>query len=450
MIESVFSAIDKNKTMLFEAERQIWNNPESGYREWKTHNYLKEKYEKLGYTVHEAGNIPGFYIDIDTGISGPKVAIFGEMDSLIIPSHPECDKETGAVHACGHNCQSAALLGVAAAFADKKCLEGLCGSIRLIIVPAEEAIELDYRKKLIDEGVIKYFSGKLEFMYRGFLNDVDIAYMIHTSGNINNSLNCLSGHNGAIIKTAVFKGVTSHAGGSPHHGKNALYAATNAIATANSLRETFKDEDHIRFHPIITNGGESVNAIPDCVTVESYVRGASFDAMHSANEKINRAFAAAAAGMDCELTICDCHGYSPTHYDKNLKDVFNNVAKNIFPEDEINMYDPFWSRGSTDICDVGCVIPVIHPHIKGAFGAGHTAEYLITDPENAVINDAKIEAGVAYDLLKNNAVLAKNVIKNKNVPFDSIEEFLKAIDKENVTFKAVTHNDDGTLTLRFK
>ena len=56
-----------------------------------------------GYTLTKAGNIPGFYADLDTGRPGPKIAILGELDSLIVGNHPDADPETHAVHACGHN-----------------------------------------------------------------------------------------------------------------------------------------------------------------------------------------------------------------------------------------------------------------------------------------------------------------------------------------------------------
>ena len=117
--EKLYQAVEKNKDMILEAERHIWKNPEPGYREWKTHAYLKEKYEALGYKLHEAGNIPGFYTDVDTGRPGPTIAVFGELDSLICNAHPEADPETGAVHACGHCAQTAALLGLAAALKER-------------------------------------------------------------------------------------------------------------------------------------------------------------------------------------------------------------------------------------------------------------------------------------------------------------------------------------------
>ena len=111
---------------------------------------------------------------MDTGRAGPRIAVFGELDALIIPAHPECDPKTGAVHACGHHCQSAALLGVAALQAPG-VLDGLSGSIRRIAVPAKESEELDFRKQLKQQGVTHHLTGKPEFMTRGALDGVDIA-----------------------------------------------------------------------------------------------------------------------------------------------------------------------------------------------------------------------------------------------------------------------------------
>ena len=139
-MEKYISYVDKNRKLILDAFDYIWANPEVGYKEWKTHKYLADAFEALGYTLTPAGNIPGFTAEIDTGRPGPTVAVFGEMDGLIIPGHPECDKETGAVHACGHCCQVAALLGLAAALKEPGALDEMCGKIRLVAVPAEELI----------------------------------------------------------------------------------------------------------------------------------------------------------------------------------------------------------------------------------------------------------------------------------------------------------------------
>lgn len=448
-LQKLIDRVDSYRDEILAAERYIWKNPEAGYKEWKTHRYMKQKFEELGYTVVEAGDIPGFYADLDTGRPGPKLAIFGELDSLIIDTHPECDPETKAVHACGHNCQCAALLGVAAGLKTPGALDGLSGSIRLIAVPAEELIDFDFRKGLIDAGTIHFYGGKQEFMYRGYLDDVDLSFMIHTKGVAGPTVGMGAGSNGCILKNYTFIGKSSHAGGSPHLGLNALYAASTALSAANALRETFREKDYIRFHPIITQGGAAVNAIPDKVMVQAYVRGASMAAIAEASNKINRAFAAAAASVGCKLEINDVHGYAPRFYGKDFANIFKDAALKLLPEEEVALTDS-WAGGCSDMGDVACIMPAIHPHIAGYSGTAHGSDLYITDPERGCVLSAKIQLSMALDLLENGAEKAKAVVADYKPVYASAKEYTEAIDKLNFTASAVQYEEDGSIKITYK
>ena len=239
-MKKLIAAVEKHRDLIFEAERHIWENPETGYKEFKTDEYLAKGFENLGYEITRAEGITGFYTVIDTTRPGPEVLILAELDSVICPSHPDADKVTGAVHACGHHAQCAALLGIAAALKEPGALQEMCGRIRLCAVPAEELLEIEYRTKLKEEGKIKYFGGKTEFLSRGYFDGVDLAFMVHTSSKF--LLN--GGMVGCLAKKIVYKGVSAHAGGSPWSGVNALYAANCGINAVNAIRETFKDSEH--------------------------------------------------------------------------------------------------------------------------------------------------------------------------------------------------------------
>ena len=445
-MDAVLQAVEAYKDTILAAERHIWKNPETGYREWKTHAYLKEHFEALGYTVTEAGNIPGFWTDVDTGRPGPTVAVFGEMDSLIVPTHPECDPETGAVHACGHHCQCAALLGVAAGLKAPGALDELSGRIRLIAVPAEEAIEIGFRKGLKEQGIIRYLVGKQEFMHRGVLDGVDMALMIHSGAG--DTLISRKGDNGCIIKEAVFTGKASHAGGSPHLGINALYAANCAMQAANALRETFRDDDHIRFHPIITSGGDAVNAIPDRVVVESYVRGASMEAITRENAKVNRAFAGAAAAMGCQVQLWDHHGFAPCLYDPTMTDLLYEAGCQIMGEDKMNFSDG-WTMSSSDMGDISAVMPCVQPAIGGTFGGLHTQNFAVTDPVLACVTSAKVQCALLVRLLEDDAQMGKKVLAENKRDFPSIKEHLAQADRLCLDKQAVTYREDGTVELSF-
>ena len=440
--------VASQREVMFSAADYIWKHPETGYREWKTHAYLAEEFKKLGYELVEAGNIPGFYTDIDTGKPGPKLLIMGELDSLIVSTHPDCDPETGYVHACGHHCQVSALLGIAAALKQPGAMDNMSGSIRLMAVPAEELIEIGFREELRKQGVIKYFGGKVEFMHRGYMDGCDIALLVHTGGGDHPSIALTPGSNGCVTKNINFVGVSAHAGGSPHLGVNALYAASQAMNAANALRETFQEKDTIRFHPIITKGGGAVNAIPNDVRMESYVRGASLEAIKEANTKINRALAASAAAMGANVVLKDRPGYTPLENEEQLYDLTCEIVKQCFGEDALVKRGR--STGCTDMGDVSAVMPTVQPYASGACGVGHGSDYRIADPESALVMSAQYQVLMAEALLNNNAELGKKIIQNAKLRFSSMEEFFQAIDGLFLDKEAVKQNEDGTITLDYQ
>ncbi len=441
-------AAESLRPLIFGAEDYLWANPETGFKEWKAHKYLAEQYERLGYKLNLAGNIPGFWCDLDTGRPGPTVLVMSELDSLICADHPDADPQTGAVHACGHSAQGAALLGVAAAMKKDGALDGLSGKIRFCVVPAEELIETGYRETLRRQGIIRYYGGKVEFLYRGYFDDVDICFMIHTAGGTHHfSIN--RGCNGCITKNIIYRGVASHAGGSPQNGVNALYAANLGMNAANALRETFVDSDHIRFHPIITKGGNAVNAIPNEVVMESYVRGATVESIEKVNRRINRALAGAAAAMGANVELYDRPGYLPLINDVNLNKLMEKAMKAVVPEENVSVTDG-WGTGCTDMGDISAVMPAVHPHSSGATGTGHGNDYRITDPESACVDSAKAQLVLLGLLLSDNAAEANRVIAEKKLRYASYKDYFKALDALTLDReKAVTYNEDGSATLRF-
>ncbi len=440
---------DAQKTLIRRIERDLWGMPETGFRETRSTAYLAEVFRTLGYTPVPAGDIPGFVADLDTGCPGPTVAVLGELDALLCPSHPESDPETGAVHACGHHAQGAFLAAVAAAMKNPGALDGLAGHIRFMAVPAEELIEIGYREDLMHEGRIGYMGGKPEFLRRGLFDGVDIAIMVHAAGLPAGRVMALdAGYNGCVAKRAVFRGRAAHAGSAPSGGINALYAATTAITAANALRETFTDAGKVRFHPIITEGGSSVNAIPDRVVVESYVRGVSVDVMRTYNRKINRAFAAAAASIGAELTLHDTCGYFPLTDDPALIDLLAESTRELYGDGAVSVSTGRCS-GCTDLGDLSTVMPVVQGVTGGAVGACHGDNFIIADPEPTCIKGAECVVRALQKLLRDGGARARSIKENYRPLYASYEAYAAAASEFTFTLDAVRYNEDGTVTLQY-
>lgn len=439
-MQKIFDAVDKHRQLILDAERYIWKNAETGYKEFKTSKYLEDSFEKLGYDITRAENITGFYTDIDTGKDGPTVLIMGELDSVICPSHPEANNKTGAVHSCGHNAQTATLLGIAAALKEDGVTDNLCGKIRLCAVPAEEMLEIEFRNELKAKGIIKYFGGKTEFLYRGYFDGVDIAFMVHTA----ESYSCVKTNVGFMFKNITYKGVSAHAGGSPWEGKNALYAANCGISAVNAIRETFKDSDSIRVHHIITNGGAMVNAIPETVALESYVRGSTFDAIVNANKRVNQAFIGGALSLGTNIEIKESFGYAPLNNDDNMIALAKDAAEIAVPEENFT-YTNICTSASTDMGDLSCIMPVVHPYAGGSIGTSHGKDYYINDPEKACVKNAKWQLTMLSLLLCDGAKRAKQIISEFKPLFASKTEYLSYIDSLNTDGERIEYGEDSAV-----
>ena len=453
--ELIIKSVEKHRQLTFDAERFIWKHPQTGYTEWTANEYLIEKFEALGYELVRAdqdpkfGKIPGFYTDIVTGKPGPALAIMGELDALDIANHPE--SVNGMCHSCGHNAQAASMLGMAAALKEPGMLDGLCGTIRLMLVPAEEMIQLAFRSGLIKEGTISYMGGKVEFMHRGYFDGVDIAMMVHQSNaGDDTDFTCGLGNNGCMAKTITYRGKSSHAGGAPHLGINAQYAAMLGLQACNDLRETLQEKDTIRFHPILKGANCAVNIIPDEMVIESYVRGRSIEAMKRENKKFNRALAGAAAAMGCTLTINDKPGYSPEIHDEMFMKLVEETCCDLVGADRVKFNYENWSTGSSDFGDLTCVMPGVQFQSSGATGTGHGIDYYLSDPERLCINGIKAQLLVAEKLLKDDAACAKAIIAQYKPRYASIEEFFEDISDFDMEKEAVTYCEDGSVKIEYQ
>ena len=439
-MKDLITAVEKHQKLILDAERYIWKHPETGYKEHKTSAYMADIFTELGYDLVMADGITGFYTIVDTGKPGPEILILAELDSVICPEHKDADPVTGAVHSCGHNTQCAALIGIAAALKEPGILDKFCGKIRLCAVPAEELLEIEYRTGLKKEGKIKYLGGKSEFLSRGYFDGVDLAFMVHAS----TEFSVIQGHVGCLAKWITYKGVAAHAGGSPWLGRNALYAANCGLNAINAIRETFQEQDIIRVHPIITAGGKMVNAIPETAVLESFVRGVSFDAICDANKKVNRALCGAALSLGTNIEIIDIPGYAPLHDDKNLIQVSAEAAKIAIPEYEYHVYDKF-SSGSTDMGDLCCIMPVVHPYAGGTEGRSHGNNYEVVDPVAACVGSAKLQLGMLLILLSNSAERAKKVIAEYKPLFASKDAYLEFMDSLYKEGDRIVYNADESV-----
>lgn len=418
------ATIDKNAEKIIALGESIYREPELGYKENKTSAKIKSVLDEIGFAHKDGVALTGIVTPVKGRDHKVNLAIMGELDAVVAPSHPFADPKTGAAHSCGHFAQSASVIGVAYALKESGVMDYLDGDITLMHVPAEEFVELEYRKGLIDEGKVKLLGGKQEFIRLGVFDNVDMMIMQHTrttEGDNPNPIKADAGGTGMgfIGKMIQYIGKESHAA-APYMGVNALKAAQIGLAAIDANRETFQDKDTIRVHPIITKGGDLVNVVPADVRIETYVRGLSVDAVLDASAKVDRALQAGAYAMGAQCIITQLPGYIIPFESEELKDVVYENLVEIFGKDSCKRNG---SGGSTDASDVSVIIPTVHMNIGGAKGIGHSPDYVIACPEMAYLNAAKTLVCTAIDLLANGAEKALNVKANFKAPMTK-EEYL--------------------------
>ncbi len=152
-IESIRKFHDELTTL----RRDLHANPEMGFKELRTSGIVAGALEALGIEVHRGVGQTGVVgvIDGQRTDSGRMIGLRADMDALPILEESElayCSKQSGLMHACGHDGHTAILLGAAKYLARHRHFNG---KAVLIFQPAEEG--LGGAKAMLDDGLFEKF-----------------------------------------------------------------------------------------------------------------------------------------------------------------------------------------------------------------------------------------------------------------------------------------------------
>ena len=122
------------------ARRYLHAHPELSWKEQGTQRYLMDALRRHGIECRDDFEGTTVIGVIHGGKPGKTVALRADMDALPVTEDTGCaysSENPGVMHACGHDVHTSGLLG--AAFMLQELREELCGEVRLIFQPAEEA-----------------------------------------------------------------------------------------------------------------------------------------------------------------------------------------------------------------------------------------------------------------------------------------------------------------------
>ena len=132
--------INNNFKKLVDIRRWLHRNPEIGFNEHKTAEYLKEILSTSGYKITQTSKMKtGFFCEYNSGSNGDTLAVRCDMDGLLVSEQSSKDYKSvnsGVMHACGHDVHMTTVAGLAIMIKELKL--DISGSIRFIFQPAEE------------------------------------------------------------------------------------------------------------------------------------------------------------------------------------------------------------------------------------------------------------------------------------------------------------------------
>jgi len=123
---------------IIEIRRDLHRHPEGSGKEFRTTEKICEKLTEYGIPFRKL-EPTGVIADITGGKPGKCIALRADMDALEITEKadvPFASQIPGMMHACGHDCHVAMLLGTGRILNEMK--DELAGDVRLIFQPAEE------------------------------------------------------------------------------------------------------------------------------------------------------------------------------------------------------------------------------------------------------------------------------------------------------------------------
>lgn len=293
---------------LIKWRRYIHEHPELSNREVQTAAYVTNHLKNLGIEVKGGVAHTGVVGLLRTGKPGPVIAIRADMDALPVTEKDNLPfaskvktefngKETGVMHACGHDAHTAILMAVAEILSRNR--KDLKGAVKFIFQPSEEgapAGEEGGAALMVKEGVLEN-------------PKVDVIFGLHVQsmrrlGEIGyRPAGLMAASDWFTIKVT---GKQAH-GAAPWLGVDPIVISAQIVLGVQTIisRQTniTKDPAVISFGKI--NGGVRENIIPETVEMSGTIR--TFDnemrsAIHKSIVSISTNIAVGAGG-NAEVTF---------------------------------------------------------------------------------------------------------------------------------------------------
>ena len=319
---SHFSASDLQD--LVDVRRDLHAHPETAFQEVRTSGFVAGRLRALGLEVKTGVGRTGVLATVKGGAAGRTVLLRADMDALPIQEEnqvPYRSTHDGAMHACGHDCHTSILLGVASSLArDAKSLRG---AVKLCFQPAEEngggAIEM------IRDGALENPAPEAAFGLHVW-QDLDLGKVGVTPGPFMAAVDEFH---------VTVSGVGAHAA-MPHLGVDPVVCLSQMVSALQNIASREADP----FQEVVVSvtqikAGTAFNIIPEMAWMNGTVRVFDRELWETLPGRFERFVRGIAQAFGCEIEIKYQRHNGPTINDPKMAALARTVACEVVGEENV-------------------------------------------------------------------------------------------------------------------
>lgn len=362
------------KAELIKHRRWLHSHPELGFEEIETSRYISNYLIDLGIEIKTGITKTGVVGVLRGDLPGNTIGLRADIDALPIEEGYDSEyksKNSGKMHACGHDTHTAMLLAVAKLLNNnRKKLKGL---VKFIFQPAEE-----------------YVSGAQAILEKGVLKDpnVDIALALHIDPDIGSGK---IGIKEGVIMSSMdeFEIEILGKGG---HGSNPQNTIDPIVTGAQIVMavQTIISRKVSPLEPAVVSicqfiAGTKSNIIPASAFLSGTIRSQDKTVRKIIFEELNRIIGGicSTSGAKCKVKINE--QVPVTINDKVLYDDFMKCASDILEKNEIIVLDKPKTY-SEDFSLFGNIVPSLY-FFLGTGNERKDCEYPLHSPEFRIDED---------------------------------------------------------------
>lgn len=335
---------------LEENYKSLHQCPELGFEEKETSAFILKKLKEYGIEGRQVART-GILADIQGRAPGKTLAIRADMDALPIEEMsgvPYASRNSGKMHACGHDSHTAMLL--AAARYLKEHSDRFQGTVRLIFQPAEEGFDMNVLQEVCKEGG-DMRGGAASMIAFGALEGVDACIALHINGSMpTGTLGVpeeLFSASSDIFELTI-QGKGGH-GSAPEDAVDPTGALAAVIAAFNALPSREVGAlDSCSLSIGMIQCGEVWNAIPDSAYLTGGLRAFSNEKRDYVFRRLKEIAEGICAAHRCTAEFVRHEGYAPGICDRELARDMARTARAVLGEDKVTML-PKPMMGSEDV-----------------------------------------------------------------------------------------------------